>query len=175
MVPAPFPPQSSSHSLPFRCRNQGSGSIRCCDFYQFIELTEPLHNMSMAFALSARFMPARHLIDNVLSWNRIHQLSAFAAASLVQWIRDCWPAPSYTFVNFGCLSMLTGLLTPITCPLTAKQTELLWVYLAAMVATVRSRRADSGRGGESLGVIMFLKLSCGEIRASLRCWDRWTP
>ena len=47
--------------------------------------------------------------------------------------------------------------------------------LRAMVATVRSRCADSGSGGESLGTMMVLKVLWGEMEASLRCCWRVTP
>jgi len=49
------------------------------------------------------------------------------------------------------------------------------VYLRAMVATVRSRRAGSGSGGEEAGTMMVLKVEWGEMRASLRCWVRVIP
>ena len=49
------------------------------------------------------------------------------------------------------------------------------MYLRAIVATVRSRRAVSGRGGESFGVIIELKVSFGVIWMSLRCCWREMP
>ena len=43
------------------------------------------------------------------------------------------------------------------------------------MATVRSRNADSGNALESLGVIIVLNVSDGEMRASLRCCRRLIP
>ena len=56
----------------------------------------PLTNKSMALLLSARLVPFFHLRLRTRSLKRIHQLSALSPASLVQWMRDCCPAPRPT-------------------------------------------------------------------------------
>lgn len=48
---------------------------------------------STALAISARFTPLRNFMLRTRGWCLSHQLSALSPASLVQWIRDCWPAP----------------------------------------------------------------------------------
>ena len=49
----------------------------------------PEQRRSIALLLSARLVPAFHLMFSTRSWKRIHQLSALSPAKRVQWIRLC--------------------------------------------------------------------------------------
>lgn len=49
------------------------------------------------------------------------------------------------------------------------------MYLSAIVATVKSRCADSGKAPEFFGTMTWLNVSEGTIFASLRCCFRVIP
>ena len=99
-----------------------------------------------------RLRPLANFIPKTLGCRRRYQLSALAQAKRTQWTRDCWPA-----------------LVPTS---QARHTELDWVYLRAIVATVRSRRALAGK---SLRAVTMLWKKASSAIKSLRCCASWTP
>ena len=104
----------------------------------------------MALSRSGRFASGlKGRFSTAGCWRSRHR-SALVPARRVQWMRDCCPAP-----------------TPITCPSTAKHTELDWVYLSVIQATIISRTALSGSSRRL--VTMFLKSSRVTGRSLRRC------
>mmetsp|Transcript_30260 Transcript_30260/g.64214 ORF Transcript_30260/g.64214 Transcript_30260/m.64214 type:complete len:213 (+) Transcript_30260:244-882(+) len=138
----------------------GSGTSSNCASHRVrsSSVKSPSMYRTRALTRSCLFTPALNLSPRTLGcWRRYH-VETLRPASLTQSTRDCCPAP-----------------TPTIIPSLANPTELDWVYLTQMDATIMSRTASSVNASAPPLVTTFFVMCSFVTTMSFLFWLKVMP